>query len=112
MLGVKSVIWIFLMGLFCISLKVEGVGVNWGTMATHKMDPKTVVQMMKDNGINKVKLFDAESSTMSALAGSGIEVMIAIPNDQLLVMNDYSRAKKFVQRNVTRYNFNGGVNIK
>ncbi|XP_071720044.1 glucan endo-1,3-beta-glucosidase 8-like [Rutidosis leptorrhynchoides] len=112
MSGVKSVISVFLMGLFCISLKVEGVGVNWGTMATHKMDPKTVVQMMKDNGINKVKLFDAESSTMSALAGSGIEVMIAIPNDQLLAMNDYSRAKKFVQKNVTRYNFNGGVNIK
>ncbi|XP_076923090.1 glucan endo-1,3-beta-glucosidase 8-like [Bidens hawaiensis] len=72
------------------------------------MDPKTVVQMMKDNGINKVKLFDAEQTTMSALSGSGIEVMIAIPNDQLAALNDYSRAKK----NVTRYNFDGGVNIK
>ncbi|KAJ9559003.1 hypothetical protein OSB04_013617 [Centaurea solstitialis] len=114
MSGGESVIWVLLGGLFLLiwSEVVEGIGVNWGTMATHKMDPKTVVQMLKDNGINKVKLFDAEQSTMSALAGSGIEVMIAIPNDQLLAMNDYGRAKKFVQRNVTRYNFNGGVNIK
>ncbi|CAH1435073.1 unnamed protein product [Lactuca virosa] len=112
MSGVRTAVWVLFTGLIFIRAEVEGLGVNWGTMATHKMDPKTVVQMMKDNGITKVKLFDAEQSTMSALAGSGIEVMIAIPNDQLLAMNDYSRAKKFVQRNVTRYNFNGGVNIK
>lgn len=68
--------------------------------------------MLKDNGIQKVKLFDADSVTMSALAGSGIEVMVAIPNDQLAVMNDYDRAKAWVRRNVTRYNFNGGVTIK
>lgn len=91
---------------------VESLGVNWGTMATHKLPPKVVVQMLKDNGIQKVKLFDADQSTMSALAGSGIEVMVAIPNDQLSVMNSYKRAQKWVQRNVTRYNFHGGVDIK
>ncbi|KAL3625479.1 hypothetical protein CASFOL_030933 [Castilleja foliolosa] len=91
---------------------VESLGVNWGTMATHKLPPKAVVQMLKDNGITKVKLFDAEQSTMSALAGSGIEVMVAIPNDQLSVMGSYNRAKDWVKHNVTRYNFKGGVNIK
>ncbi|XP_041024841.1 glucan endo-1,3-beta-glucosidase 8-like [Juglans microcarpa x Juglans regia] len=100
------VVW--LLGCVC----VEGLGVNWGTMATHKLPPDTVVKMLKDNGIKKVKLFDAEQSTMSALAGSDIEVMVAIPNDQLAVMNSYNRAKQWVQRNVTRYLFNGGVNIK
>ena len=54
----------------------EGLGVNWGTQATHKLPPDTVVQMLKDNGIQKVKLFDADESTMSALAGTGIEVMV------------------------------------
>ncbi|GLT64557.1 hypothetical protein SLA2020_370430 [Shorea laevis] len=106
-------LWRFvLVGCLCYSVVVDGLGVNWGTMATHKLPPKTVVQMLKDNGIKKVKLFDADSSTMSALAGSDIEVMIAIPNDQLAAMNDYDRAKQWVNRNVTRYNFNGGVNIK
>ncbi|XP_034694343.1 glucan endo-1,3-beta-glucosidase 8-like [Vitis riparia] len=103
--------WVLLVGLFCCA-SVEGLGVNWGTMASHKLPPKVVVQMLKDNGIQKVKLFDADSVTMSALAGSGIEVMVAIPNDQLAVMNDYDRAKAWVRRNVTRYNFNGGVTIK
>ncbi|KAH1083535.1 hypothetical protein J1N35_023296 [Gossypium stocksii] len=99
----------------CLQLFGGGVhclGVNWGTMASHKLPPKTVVQMLKDNGIKKVKLFDADSTTMNALAGSDIEVMVAIPNDQLLAMNSYKRAKDWVRRNVTRYNFDGGVNIK
>ncbi|KAI6697066.1 hypothetical protein NL676_017185 [Syzygium grande] len=81
-------------------------------MATHELPPKTVVQMLQDNGIEKVKLFDADQSTLGALAGTNIEVMVAIPNNQLAAMNSYDQAKQWVQRNVTRYNFNGGVNIK
>lgn len=105
-----SVKWLMLFGVLFSC--VDGLGVNWGTQATHKLPPKTTVQLLKDNGITKVKLFDADESTMSALAGSGIEVMVAIPNDQLLAMNSYDRAKQWVKKNVTAYNFNGGVNIK
>ncbi|XP_074307062.1 glucan endo-1,3-beta-glucosidase 8-like [Silene latifolia] len=95
-----------------ISNKVEGLGVNWGTQANHKLPPDTVVQMLKDNGIKKVKLFDADENTLSAFHGSDIEVMVAIPNADLAAMTDYNRAKKWVANNITRYNFNGGVNIK
>lgn len=107
--------WVLCLGLLGCSVfvaHVEGLGVNWGTMATHELPPGTVVQMLKDNGIKKVKLFDADQYTLSALAGSNIEVMVAIPNDQLASMTSYERAKQWVQRNVTRYNFNGGVSIK
>ncbi|XP_052174928.1 glucan endo-1,3-beta-glucosidase 8 [Diospyros lotus] len=105
----KLRIWVL---LCLIYVEAEGLGVNWGTMATHKLPPAVVVQLLKDNGIQKVKLFDADESTMKALAGSGIEVMVAIPNDQLAAMGDYDRAKQWVKRNVTRYNFDGGVNVK
>ncbi|KAK9123426.1 hypothetical protein Sjap_013028 [Stephania japonica] len=98
--------------LFLGTVHVEGLGVNWGTMASHPLPPKIVVQMLLDNGIKKVKLFDAAADTMGALAGKDIEVMVAIPNNQLLDMNDYNRAKQWVDRNVSRYSFNGGVNIK
>ncbi|KAL0914363.1 hypothetical protein M5K25_014707 [Dendrobium thyrsiflorum] len=105
--------------LICLSLiglyfsVAEGViGVNWGTMAIHPLPPKIVVQMLLDNGIKKVKLFDADENTMKALAGSDIEVMVAIPNNMLAIMNDYDSAKQWVDRNVSRYMFEGGVNIK
>lgn len=98
--------------LGCFESIAEGLGVNWGTMASHPLPPKTVVQVLKDNGIKKVKLFDADPSSMNGLAGSNIEVMVAIPNNMLGMMTDYDTAKKWVNRNVTRYNFNGGVNVK
>ncbi|KAK7380643.1 hypothetical protein VNO78_33158 [Psophocarpus tetragonolobus] len=91
---------------------VEGLGVNWGTQATHQLRADTVVQMLKDNGIQKVKLFDADEACMNALSGSEIEVMVAIPNNQLAMMVNYDRALQWVKKNVTRYSFRGGVNIK
>lgn len=47
-------------------------------MARHKLPPKVVAQILEDDGIKKVKLFDADESSMSALAGTDIEVMVAI----------------------------------
>ncbi|KAJ6822536.1 glucan endo-1,3-beta-glucosidase 8-like [Iris pallida] len=88
------------------------LGVNWGTMSSHQLPPRAVVQMLQENGIGKVKLFDADESTMGALAGTDIEVMVAIPNDQLAAMNDYEAAQSWVKHNVTKYNFTGGVKIR
>ncbi|TVU41615.1 hypothetical protein EJB05_15147 [Eragrostis curvula] len=89
------------------------LGMNWGTQASHPLPPKVVVQLLKDNGIKKVKLFDTDFAAMSALAGSGIEVMVAIPNNMLADLAGSSRAAKdWVKRNVQRFDFDGGVTIK
>ncbi|KAK1645440.1 hypothetical protein QYE76_063245 [Lolium multiflorum] len=90
----------------------EALGVNWGTMASHQLPPSTVVRMLQDNGIKKVKLFDADSGPLEALAGTGIEVMVAIPNVMLDMMTDYDTAREWVHKNVSAYSFDGGVNIK
>ena len=90
-----------------------GVGVNWGTMATHRLPAEKVVEMMKENGIEKVKLFEADDEILGALIGSGIEVMLAIPNFMLEEMSkDPAAAVSWVDANVTTYFYNGGVNIK
>lgn len=102
-------LFVGLLGCCCYG-GVDGLGVNWGTIATHKLPPKVVVQMLKDNGIKKVKLFDADQTILNALAGSGIEVMIAIQNNLLASMGDEGQAKKWVEHNVTRY-IDAGVNI-
>ncbi|AQK64062.1 O-Glycosyl hydrolase family 17 protein [Zea mays] len=100
-----------------VALAVAGLpaagalGVNWGTMATHQLPPATVVRMLEDNGIRKVKLFDADAGPMDALAGTSVEVMVAIPNNMLDMMTDYGTARDWVRQNVSRYNFDGGVNI-
>ncbi|WOL03116.1 glucan endo-1,3-beta-glucosidase 8 [Canna indica] len=89
-----------------------GLGVNWGTVTTHRLPHDTIKQLLQDNGIKKVKIFDADPASMKALAGTGIEVMIAVPNDMLSAMNDHGVATKWVKENVTRYHSAGEVNIK
>ncbi|KAK6149602.1 hypothetical protein DH2020_017127 [Rehmannia glutinosa] len=65
------------------------IGVNWGTVSNHRLSPDTVVDLLKDNKIEKVKLFDADPTVLKALMGSGIEVMcdcryVAVGNEPFL----------------------------
>jgi len=91
----------------------SGVGVNWGTMATHKLPPSKVVKMLQENGVDKLKLFDAEEWIMAALMGTDIEVMLAIPNNMLEDMSKNPQvADSWVYENVTTYMYPGGLNIK
>ncbi|XP_010257791.1 PREDICTED: glucan endo-1,3-beta-glucosidase 8 [Nelumbo nucifera] len=93
-------------------LNVGGVGVNWGTMATHHLPPEMVVEMLRVNGFDKVKLFEAHEGILRALIGTDIEVMLAIPNNMLQDMVDPDLAANWIEENVTSYLNNGGVNIK
>jgi len=94
-------------------LRGLSVGVNWGTMATHKLPPEKVVQLLKNNGFDKLKLFEADDRILQALIGTQIEVMLAIPNYMLAEMSESPNAAAvWVQGNVTSYFYSGGVNIK
>ncbi|KAK3007943.1 hypothetical protein RJ639_013356 [Escallonia herrerae] len=96
------------------ALVVEsGIGVNWGTISSHRLSPSTVVDLLKDNKIHKVKLFDADPGSLRALMGSGIEVMVGIPNELLaLLSSSTAAADLWVSQNVSRYMVKGGTNIK
>ncbi|CAI9109173.1 OLC1v1008944C1 [Oldenlandia corymbosa var. corymbosa] len=90
----------------------ESIGVNWGTQAAQDLHPTMVVQMLKDNNISKIKLFDSDHWTVKFFAGTGIEVMLGIPNDQLSRLTKYGNAKDWVKENVTSHMYDGGANIK
>ncbi|KAL4345347.1 hypothetical protein AHAS_Ahas11G0269300 [Arachis hypogaea] len=77
-----------------------GIGVNWGTVSFRKLKPTTVVDLLKDNKIGKVKLFEAEEDVLKALMGSGIEIMLGIPNEHLsLLSSSPSAADMWIQKN-------------
>ncbi|KAJ8556547.1 hypothetical protein K7X08_035680 [Anisodus acutangulus] len=89
------------------------VGVNWGTMASHQLEAASVVKMLKENGFDKVKLFEADDNILSALIGSDIEVMLAIPNYMLQDMSiDPGLAASWIDANVSAYAYTHGVKIR
>ncbi|CAH9097351.1 unnamed protein product [Cuscuta europaea] len=91
---------------------VNGIGANWGTQSTHPLQPEIVVRLLRENGFQKVKLFDADYDALRALGGSGIEVMVGIPNDLLLTMANSKAAQKWVSENITQHINNHKVNIR
>lgn len=94
-------------------LKGSSVGVNWGTMSSHQLPPESVVKVLKDNGFDKVKLFEADERILDALVGSDIEVMLAIPNVMLQeISQDPNAAAAWIDANVTNYCYTGGVKIR
>ncbi|KAJ4978970.1 hypothetical protein NE237_009750 [Protea cynaroides] len=104
---------ILLLVLMDLAFEVRSVGVNWGTMATHLLPPEKIVQMLIENGFDKVKLFEANDEILTALIKTDIEVMVAVPNYMLQDMSANSQvARDWVEENVTSYTFTGGVNIR
>ncbi|KAG2299710.1 hypothetical protein Bca52824_036182 [Brassica carinata] len=93
-------------------LSAVSVGVNWGTEASHPLPPSKVVELLKSNGIAKVKLFDADPKVLQALSGSNIGVTVGIPNSMIKSLNASRKvAESWVHDNVTRY-FDGGNRVR
>ncbi|KAK6259324.1 Glycoside hydrolase family 17 - like 6 [Theobroma cacao] len=89
------------------------IGVNWGTLSFHKLKPSTVVDLLKDNNIQKVKLFEADPLVLRALMGSGIQVMVGIPNEMLATLSfSPASADLWVRQNVSTYIGKGGADIR
>ncbi|XP_031256066.1 glucan endo-1,3-beta-glucosidase 5 [Pistacia vera] len=95
-----------------LSKGVQGLACNWGLQSTHPLQPSIVVKLMKDNGFNKVKLFEADPGALRALANSGIQVMVGIPNELLAPLaSNVNNAINYVKQNISTY-VSKGVDIR
>ncbi|KAG6409726.1 hypothetical protein SASPL_127768 [Salvia splendens] len=111
--GAGVTLWLVMVMLMSMVNNGDSIGANWGTQASHPLPPATVVKLLKDNGIQKVKLFDAEAPVLFAFRGSGIEVMVGIPNDMLATLStSVDAAERWVEKNVSAHISSNSVLIK
>lgn len=98
---------------FSLPMTESAIGVNWGSVSSHKLKPSTVVDLLKDSKIQKVKLFDADPDALVALMRSGIQVMVGIPNEMLATLSSSTAASDlWVRQNVSGYLVKGGTDIR
>ncbi|THG23511.1 hypothetical protein TEA_026360 [Camellia sinensis var. sinensis] len=106
------VLLVLVLSFYSLVHSVSGIGANWGTQATHPLPPDTVVRLLRDNGFQKIKLFDADYDALRALGKSGIEVMVGIPNDKLTSLaGSVKAAEKWVSKNISTHITTNNVNI-
>ncbi|PPD68862.1 hypothetical protein GOBAR_DD34261 [Gossypium barbadense] len=114
-MGQIRLVWFLflcLLGHKGLAKGVLGLACNWGLQSTHPLPPNIVVRLLKDNGFNKVKLFEADTGALKALGRSGIQVMVGIPNDMLASLaSAVGNAEAWVKQNVSYYISTHGTDI-
>ena len=80
------------------------VGVNYGRVANDLLDPASVVELLKQNNITLVRMYDAMPQVLTSLANTGIKVMVMLRNEDLAAAaNSPAYALQWVQGNVKPY---------
>ncbi|EEF32938.1 glucan endo-1,3-beta-glucosidase 12 [Ricinus communis] len=103
-LAFSGPLFLFLLSFFVFADASGTVGINYGRVANNLPSPEKVVELLKSQGINRVKLYDTDSTVLTALANSGITVVVALPNELLAsTAADQSFADNWVQANISQY---------
>ncbi|XP_031280970.1 glucan endo-1,3-beta-glucosidase 4-like [Pistacia vera] len=80
------------------------VGVNIGTDVSKMPSASDVVAILKANQITHVRLYDADSHMLKALANTGIEVIVGVTNEEVLGIGETpSTAAAWINKNVASY---------
>ncbi|GAB2299131.1 hypothetical protein Dimus_033203 [Dionaea muscipula] len=103
--------WMGLILIFQVVLAISAVhaqdafvGVNIGTSLSDMPHPTQVVALLRAQHIKHVRLYNADRAMLLALANTGIQVMVSVPNDQILsVGQSNSTAANWVSQNVVAH---------
>lgn len=80
------------------------IGVNIGTDLSDMPHSTQVVALLKAQQIRHVRLYDADRAMLVALANTGIQVMISVPNEQILgIGQSNSTSANWVSQNVVAH---------
>ncbi|XP_071736585.1 glucan endo-1,3-beta-glucosidase 13-like [Rutidosis leptorrhynchoides] len=74
---------LLLLSLISTSTATGIIGINYGRIADNLPDPTKVVQLLQSNSIDRIKIYDTDSTVLKALSGSKINVIVCLPNEQL-----------------------------
>ncbi|KAI4307964.1 hypothetical protein L6164_031088 [Bauhinia variegata] len=96
--------FVLFLSLSASSEAAGSVGINYGRVANDLPTPSKVVDLLKAQGINRLKLFDTDATVLTALANSDISVVVAMPNELLpSAAADQSFTDAWVQANISHF---------
>jgi hypothetical protein len=61
--------------------QAAALGINYGQVGNNLPPPPQVVQLLSSLRIGKVRIYDVNPQVLSAFAGTGIELIVTVPDD-------------------------------
>lgn len=87
-----------------LQLTEAQIGVCYGRNGNNLPSPQDVVNLYKSQGIARMRLYDPDQSSLQALRGSNIGLILDVPRKDLMSLgSDASAANRWVQNNVVPY---------
>ncbi|XP_020227150.1 glucan endo-1,3-beta-glucosidase 14 [Cajanus cajan] len=79
-------------------------GINYGRIANNIPSPDEVVTLLRAAKIRNVRIYDADHSVLKAFSGTGLEIVVGLPNGQLQNMSSNpDHALSWVKENVQSF---------
>ncbi|XWS27025.1 hypothetical protein CRYUN_Cryun26dG0080200 [Craigia yunnanensis] len=104
--GVHLFLLFFLAPIACLSVQAftGTYGINYGRIANNILSPDEVVTLLRAAKIKNVRIYDADHSVLKAFSGTGLEIVVGLPNDNLRdVSASADHAMNWVKDNVLAY---------
>ncbi|KAI3996286.1 hypothetical protein MKX01_026754 [Papaver californicum] len=81
------------------------VGVNYGMDGNNLPSPTEVINLLRSRNVDRIRLFSPDADALNALRGSGIGVVLGVPNpDVQRIGNDPDFAGNWINTNVLAFN--------
>ncbi|XP_043702442.1 glucan endo-1,3-beta-glucosidase 11-like isoform X2 [Telopea speciosissima] len=79
-------------------------GINYGRIADNIPPPESVVKLLRAAKIKNVRIYDVNHSVLNAFSGSGLELVVGLPNEFLKDMSaNEDHAMSWVKENVQSF---------
>ncbi|OMO80203.1 Glycoside hydrolase, family 17 [Corchorus olitorius] len=83
-MAIQGILVLFSLFLLLPSEAVAAsVGICYGRVANNLPPIFDVINILKSNNVSNVRIFDADPTTLQAFSGTGIKLMIGVPNEML-----------------------------
>jgi exo-beta-1,3-glucanase (GH17 family) len=92
--------------LYCAAsiLNSPHMGINYGTLGDNLPKPVDAVASIQSLGFRKVKLFEPDAAILAALAHSGLEVVVGVPNGNITgIASSATSADTWIEDNIAPY---------
>lgn len=85
----------------CLTFVDAYIGISIGTDISSSESASDIISILQSNNIKHVRLFDSGHQMLEALANTGIEVMVSIPNNQLQAIGEsQEKAAEWIDNNI------------
>ncbi|XP_050215691.1 glucan endo-1,3-beta-glucosidase 13 [Mercurialis annua] len=86
---------------FCRGSKI---GVCYGRNADDLPTPDKVVQLVQQQNIKSLRIYDSNIQVLKAFANTGVELMVGVPNSDLLALSQFqSNADSWLKNSILPY---------